>query len=112
MTMDGRQDRRVSGFMENGFAVAMVALVAFLFANFLSAGGDSFSTTAVAFSFVQTAFRIALFLILVQAVLELMGRERLLLRPDWQRFGGFITGLALLACASALMASLVPFVFA
>lgn len=110
MTMDAKQDRRVSGFMENGFAVAMVALVAFLFARFLSEGGASFSTTAVAFSFVQTAFRIGLFLILMQAVLELFGRERLLLRPDWQRFGGFITALAMLAASASLLTSLLPFV--
>lgn len=112
MTVDGHQDRRVSGFMENGFAVAMVAMVAFMLANFLSVGGDSFSTTAVAITFVQTAYRIALFLIMLQAALELFGRERLLLRQDWQRFGGFIIGLAMLACASALMTCLIPFVFA
>jgi hypothetical protein len=112
MTMDGKPDRRVSGFMENGFAVAMVAIVASVLARLLSEGVDSISTTAVAFSFVQTAFRIALFLILVQGVLELAGRERLLLRPDWQRFGGFITGLAMMACGASLMACLLPFVLA
>lgn len=109
-TIDGTPDRRVSGFMENGFAVAMVALVAFLFTRFLSEGGESFSTTAIAFTFVRSAFRIGMLLILMQAVLELFGRERLLLRPDWQRFGGFITGLAMLACSASLLTCLLPFI--
>jgi hypothetical protein len=111
MTTD-QPDRRVSGFMENGFAVAMIALLAFLLTRLLAVGTGSVGTAAIAISFVHTAFRIAMFLILVQGVLELFGRERLLLRPDWQRFGGFITGLAMLACGASLMTSLLPFVLA
>lgn len=109
MTLEDRSPRRVSGFMENGFAVAMVAVVAFLLARDLSSGGGA---DLIAFGFVQTAFRIALLLMLVQGVLEIFGREGLLLRPDWQRFGGFVTALAMMACGAALMTCTLPLLFA
>jgi hypothetical protein len=98
--------------MENGFAVAMAAIVVFVIAGAVSNGNDPDAIRALIGGFVKTAFRIAFLLILIQASLEVFGREGLLLRPDWQRFGGFATGLAMLACGGALMASLVPYLLA
>ncbi len=108
---EGKTGRKVSGFLENGFAVALVAVLAALMVNLIAVPPFT-PAEEVAITFVDTAFRIALFMMLVQGGLELFGRESVLLRPDWQRFCGFITGLAMIACGSAVMATLFPLLFA
>lgn len=99
---------KVSGFLENGFATVLVAVIAWCVSAVISDGGLPFE---IATSLVDAAIRISCLLILIQGVSEILGREKVLLRADWQRFGGMATGIAMIACAGAVMSALVPTLF-
>jgi hypothetical protein len=99
---------KVSGFLENGCATVLVAVIALCVSAFISEGGVPLE---IASSLVDTALRISCLLILIQGISEIVGREKVLLRADWQRFGGLATGVAMMACAGAVMSTLVPAIF-
>ncbi|MGY3582216.1 hypothetical protein ACVIGB_000859 [Bradyrhizobium sp. USDA 4341] len=96
---------KVSGFLENGFATVLVAVIAWCVSAFISEGGVGLD---IASSLIDAAFRISCLLIVIQGISEIIGREKVLLRADWQRFGGMATGIAMMACAGAVMSTLVP----
>jgi hypothetical protein len=99
---------KVSGFLENGCATVLVAVIAWCVSAFISEGGVQLE---IASSLVDAALRISCLLILIQGISEIIGREKVLLRADWQRFGGLATGVAMMACAGAVMSTLVPAMF-
>lgn len=96
---------KVSGFLENGLATVLVAVIAWCLSAVISEGGLGLE---IASSLVDTALRISCLLILIQGISEIIGRETVLLRGDWQRFAGMATGVAMMACAGAVMSTLIP----
>ena len=96
---------KVSGVLENGFATVLLAVTAWGLSAIISEGG---SRLEIASSLVDTALRISCLLILIQGISEIIGREKVLLRADWQRFAGLATGVAMMACAGAVMSAVIP----
>lgn len=96
---------KVSGFLENGFATVLLSVSAWGLSAIVSEGGLRLE---IASSLVDAAFRISCLLILIQGISEIIGREKVLLRADWQRFAGLATGVAMMACAGAVMSAVIP----